>query len=378
MGLLVETDIPYGNACDIQLRHRNSKHVVEFEADPHGAPTALWFCLRILNDGSSRNETRTVLSLKNPDNLLGGNLPQAMRPVLKYAGGDWHRMEPGEKVERADGRFCARWEIDTPTEYADIAFCYPYGIPEVTRLVDDFSGYWKADTIGVSQGARPILRLSNGYGSTEEKRPGLYLLARQHSGETPGSWVMDGFLRKTAELGEKAPLIWAVPLTNIDGVEQGDYGKDNFPWDLNRAWGYPNMRYETQSFMADMRRWKERCDPQLCIDFHAPGGCETEGAYCFVPDPEKNPAMLEETMKWLDVVGGAAGEYAHDPFGIVARYKSRWETPGSGQWIREELGVATLCMETPYSIIHDIVMSRERYQELGARIAEAIADKLVS
>ena len=374
MNLVVSTDIPYGNACDVTLSRRHGMPVVEFEADPHGGPTALWFCLRIVADRTSSRAKNMLLCLKNPDNLLGGHDPASMCPVIRYAEGDWHRLPRGQREMLADGRYMAVWETSIPKEYADVAFCFPYGLPEVTKLVDDCTGYWSADTIGVSQGGRPLIRLSNGYGSTgDDRRPGFYFTARQHSGETPGSWVLDGLLRKAAEMGEAAPLIWAVPLTNIDGVEQGDYGKDNFPYDLNRAWGQPPMRYETQAFMSDMKRWKERCRPQLCIDFHAPGGCETEGAYCFMPDPETNPSLLAETTRWLGVVERAVGHHAHDPFGRVARYKSRWETPGISTWCRETLGVPILCMETPYSVIHDVVMTREEYREIGAAIALALA-----
>ena len=112
-------------------------------------------------------------------------------------------------------------------------------------MIQETGSFWRVDTIGVSQGGRPLLRLSNDYGRPKGERPGVFLMARQHSGEVSGAWVLDGVLRRFAELGEAAPLVWAIPLANIDSVEQGDYGKDNFPYDMNRAWGKLPMRHET-------------------------------------------------------------------------------------------------------------------------------------
>src|SRR5690606_24228363 len=102
--------------------------------------------------------------------------------------------------------------------FFDFAYCYPYGATELDALLAESNGYWRRDTFGVSPQGRPMVRLCNDYGHKENQRPGLYLLARQHSGETPGSWMLDGFLRRVAELGDAAPLVWAAPLTNIDGV----------------------------------------------------------------------------------------------------------------------------------------------------------------
>lgn len=132
----------------------------------------------------------------------------------------------------------------------------------------------------MSQNGNPLIRISNNYGKINGKKLGFYFIARQHSGETPGSWVLDGLLKYLAKMNCRDILVWEIPLSNIDGVLQGDYGNDNFPYDLNRAWRDPPMRHETLVFQRDINnRWKSRCKPTLILDFHAPGGTETDGAY---------------------------------------------------------------------------------------------------
>jgi predicted deacylase len=245
-------------------------------------------------------------------------------------------------------------------------------MPEVEALVAETGGAWRADTIGFSQGARPLVRLSNDPGAPGSDRPGLYVLARQHSGETPGSWVLDGFLRRLAEAGDAAPMVWAVPLANIDGVEGGDYGKDNFPYDLNRAWGPAPMRHETLVLQRDARRFADRCRPVAGLDFHAPGGCQTEGVYAYVPDPETEADAAAATRPWVAAFAEALGPGLAAPkFGVVARYASRWATPGFRRFAWSELGVPALTIETPYARCGRTVLTRDVYRDVGRRLADA-------
>ncbi len=287
------------------------------------------------------------------------------------------RLGAGTAEQLPDGRNRVAWIVGAPESFVDLAYCYPYGQPDVDALMRETNGYWRADVIGVSQGARPLVRLSNGSGEVGSKRPGLYLVARQHSGETPGSWVLDGFLRHVASLGQGAPLVWAVPLTNVDGVEGGDYGKDNFPYDLNRAWGTPPMRHEVLVFQRDMGRWKARCRPLLAIDFHAPGACETDGIYCYLADPARYPESHQAALAWTTAIKSAlTRQYAAEMFERVADYPSRWETPHFTTYCWAQHGVCGLGIETPYAMVGDLVLTRERYREAGARIAEGVVNGL--
>jgi hypothetical protein len=373
----VDTTIPHGNACDISIAVGEQRAEVGFAADPHGGPECLWFCFRLSRDETEVPTGEVRLVLKHPYNMLGGDPAQDMRPVIRYQDGDWTRLEAGTVEGLADGRSRVVWVIEEPLSYVDLAACYPYGVPDVEALIRETEGYWHADTIGVSQGARPLVRLSNNYGTAGDDRPGLYLVARQHAGETPGSWVLDGLLRYIASLGSDAPLVWAVPLANVDGVMGGDYGKDNFPYDLNRAWGTPPMRHEVLAIQRDIQRWKARCHPVLAIDFHAPGACETSGIYCYLPDPSRHPDRCQEALTWSTAIKSMLTErYAAQTFERVANYPSRWETPHFSTYCWTEHGVCGLGLETPYAMVGDLVLTRGHYREAGARAAVGIVKKL--
>jgi len=374
MAFEIDTDMLYGNAGDVSITENKEATEVSFAADPHGGPECLWFCFRLKQvEPVTRGKVRLVL--KHTYNMLGGGDPLAMRPVARYAAADWERLGVGTEEKLPDGRNLVSWLIDAPETFVDVAYCYPYGRPEVEALISDTNGYWRADTIGISQGGRPLIRLSNDYGQIDSDRPGLYLISRQHSAESSGSWVLDGFLRHIASIADKAPLVWSVPLTNIDGVEQGDYGKDNFPYDLNRAWGSPPMRHEVLVFQRDIQRWKKRCRPVTAIDFHAPGACEKNGIYCFIADPEEYPERHKAVSKWASPVRNAlAPEFAANPFCRVARYGSRWETPNFTAYCWSAHKIPGFTLENPYAMVGDILLTRERYQEAGKRIASGVME----
>ena len=374
-GIIVRTDIPFGNAANVRVLKDGAATEVRFTPDPHGGPECLWFCFRVCRPhpgGAALGRLRLVLEC--PETMLGGGNPVNFRPVFRPTGGDWERTDAPQLIELPDGRRQAVWTLDAAKPSLDFAFAFPYGRDELGRLIKQTGSYWRVDTIGVSQGGRPLLRLSNDYGKTKGERLGLYLMSRQHSAEVSGGWVLDGVLRRFAELGDAAPLVWAVPLGNIDGVEQGDYGKDNFPYDVNRAWGNPPMRHETLVFQQDMRRWAQRCRPLAGFDFHAPGASESDGIYAFLHASEKFPDVAKRAAEWAAAAGEALGPgFASAKFIRSGDYASRWNTPRFGGYCQEELRIPGVALETPYGIIQKTVMTREKYQEAGRRIADALA-----
>ena len=373
MAVTVDLRVPYANAGAVEVRPGPSagETTVAFTAAPHGGPEALWFCLR-LRAARGQRVGRLRLVLKHVYNLLGAGDPRRLWPVWRPARGDWERLPAGTPEHTPDGQGQAVWSLDVPAAFADVALCYPYGMPEVEALARETGGYWHADEIGLSQAGRPLVRLSNRYAAEKDPRPGFYFVARQHSGETPGSWVLDGLLRRLAALGDAAPTVWAVPLSNIDGVEGGDYGKDNFPYDLNRAWGQPPMRHETLVIQRDLRRWQGRCRPFVAMDFHAPGACENNGIYGFLPKADVYPAQYPVVARVAAAIRDALGPtYAADEFLRSVNYRSRWETPTFTSGLCA-MGIPALTFENPYGMARAVVFTREAYRDAGARMADAL------
>jgi hypothetical protein len=370
MPIELDDTFPAANACAVAVAERGGATDVHFAPDPHGGPECLWFHLRLrVRPPAPPGGLRLVL--RHAGNALGLNNPAGLRPVWRADGGDWQRLPPGQPHPLPDGRRDIAWNLDAPRREAELALCYPYGGAELDTLVAETGGYWQADEVGVSQGARPLVRLSNDYGREGDGRPGVYLIARQHAGETPGSWVLDGLLRQLAAAPDAAPRVWTVPLANIDGIEQGDYGKDNFPYDLNRAWGAAPMRHETLVVQRDLRRWRARCRPVAALDFHAPGGTESGGMYGYLPDPARLPEMHEAVRRLAeDLAAALTDRYAASDFARLADYPSRWTTPTFATFCCRQLAVPSFALETPYALAGRTLLTRRAYRDAGRRVAE--------
>ena len=376
MALHVQTDFPGGNACAVETLVADRIDIVRFAADPHSGTEALWFFFRVVEC----SERPVELVLTNVDSCLGdGSQWHTVRPVLRHAGGPWERMPAAELRHLDDGRHHAVWRVDPDYDSFEFALCYPYmiGDLEVTRATG--RDYWRLDTIGVTASGRLLPRMSNSYGVSENSTPGVYLIARQHAGETPGSWVLDGLLRRAAEVASANDLIiWAVPFANLDGVVDGDYGKDPFPHDLNRAWTIPPMRHEVAVIQGDMTRWSRRCRPALVVDLHAPGPTETDGAYFFLPRASQSEESIEAIRKV------AAAVLPSLPGGLVSQtpirqpdYPSRWSEEGVlNVHVWDAFNIPCISMETPYSSSRDILFTRDQYRRLGAGLLDGICSYL--
>ncbi|MBM4142256.1 MAG: hypothetical protein FJ225_01490 [Lentisphaerae bacterium] len=377
MALRVFTDIPGGNARGITVETAGEFPEITFVPAPQGGNETLWFCLRIKELQPGENAPAKVrLTLKHYGNLLGAGSPADCVPVYRPQGQGWHRAGSGQAVVLPDGQVSASWTIPYPAPATDVALCFPYDLSDVRTLLAKSKGYWKTDEIGLSREGRPLLRLSNDYGAPGGKRHGLYLVARQHAGETPGSWVLDGLLQHLSRQRRDPFLVWAVPLADADGVVRGDCGKDAFPCDLNRAWGTPPMRHETLVYQRDMARWSERCRPALGIDFHAPGAAESDGIYCHLPPPDKFPDAHRAAEKWANLICQELGpDYAAHDFKRAAAHAPDGETPSFTTFCAERLGLCALAIETPYGRIGGSVLTQKQYREAGERIARALTLK---
>ncbi len=360
---------PGMNIAAANIHDDGDFHVVEFTSSPKGCLARLWFYFGLINEGSGSHKPKTRLIMKNANTVLGGAAP--FQPVIKYRGRPWQRLSAGEKFIREDGYVNLHWEIDTPTDEAEIAFCFPYGEEEYKQLLADTRGFWHEDEIGVSGEGRPYFRLSNNYGSTTDRPRGVYLTARQHAMETSGAWVFDGLLRRLAEV--KCPLtVWAIPFVNLDGVMAGYYGKDSYPVDINRAWG-PNapMRPESQMISHDMKRhWQERVSPDsMVLDFHSPGS-GGKNVFLFARRELPPEWPVHEHFRQLEkLLGGYADPkfVKHADYKATAAWGDGWN---QGEFVVNSLKMPHASVETSYYEADQRTLEIADYQDIGRIFAD--------
>lgn len=75
-----------------------------------------------------------------------------------------------------------------------------------------------------------------------DNRKAIIIMARQHPGETQGSFVCEGVVQKLLSKGKQADFLiknyvfYVIPMVNPDGVVYGHYRTNLSGKDLNRKW----------------------------------------------------------------------------------------------------------------------------------------------
>lgn len=114
-----------------------------------------------------------------------------------------------------------------------------------------------------SKRGRPVPCFTIGKGKRK-----VILSARHHACEATGNYVLEGMLDEWL----KAPIadteILCVPFVDLDGVLDGDQGKERAPFDHNRDYRMeePSIYPET----AKIREYVEKNGCQYGFDFHSP------------------------------------------------------------------------------------------------------------
>lgn len=369
MSWMIDTSFAGANACSPSCDAAGGAPVASIAADARGGPEALWFRLRLRR--LAHDAPAPLFELRDPGLLLGAGDGTALRPALRVDGGGWTRLGAPQAVERGDGRRAVRWALPAAAAAIELALCRPYGQDDLDRLLGDCAGALRLDAIGTSAGGRPLPRVLNRAG--DPGRPGFYLIAGQHAGEMPGMWLLDGLLRRVAALGAAAPLVWAAPIADPDGVAAGAYGKDQYPVDLNRAWWTQARRLECAALMADLARWRARCAPALCLDLHAPGAAERDGVYAFAA---MGGAAAPGVDPWARRLGAAlAPRFAAERFVRGADYPTRFPLdthPSFTRWAAAQ-GLAGFSLETSYLGLGGADWDVDDWRAAGAAIADALA-----
>jgi murein tripeptide amidase MpaA len=107
----------------------------------------------------------------------------------------------------------------------------------------------------------------------------IWVLGRQHPGETMGSYFIEGFLRRlvaadstdsACAITMKEATILAVPHTNPDGGSRGHLRVNAAGANLNREWASPNA--STSPEVLCIRNEMDRLGCDLCLDIHGSEG----------------------------------------------------------------------------------------------------------
>ena len=193
--------------------------------------------------------------------------------------------------------------LDFIPEFDSIYFAYfaPFSYEQHLDLINSAQQSWLCtlETIGETTQGRPIdfLRI----GDDDTKKKNLWVIARQHPGETMAEWFMLGLIDRILDeedatsisLLEKANLYF-IPNMNIDGSIQGNLRVNAKGVNLNREWAKPSIEDSPEVYFVKEKMKEIGMDFNL--DVHGDEGLP----YNFISGIEGIPSFDKKLKKLTD------------------------------------------------------------------------------
>lgn len=208
------------------------------------------------------------------------------------------------------------------------AYFAPYDLTRVADVTARAAAHPEVavQPLGTTLDGRSLDRLVVGDPSRDV--PVLWIIARQHPGESMASWWMEGFLDRLLDDGDRLSLalrdqatLHVVPHMNPDGSFRGHLRTNAAGANLNREWAEPTLDGSPE--VLHTRDAMDATGVQLCLDVHG----DEALPYTFVSGAEGipgwTPSMAAQQKAFCD-----AYERANPAFQQVHGYPV--DAPGQG------------------------------------------------
>jgi murein tripeptide amidase MpaA len=180
----------------------------------------------------------------------------------------------------------------------------------------------------------------------------LWMIARQHPGESMASWWMEGAIDKLLAPGPvlDQAVVYLVPCMNPDGARRGHLRTNAYGIDLNRAWAAPDPQKSPEVFLVRQRMQATGMD--FCLDVHGDEGLP----HNFVAGFEGIPSITERQLGLLTGYTTALAQRTRD-FQTAKGYPK--SAPGKANlamctnWTAETFGCLSMTLEMPFKDASD-------------------------
>ena len=276
---------------------------------------------------------------------------------------------------------------DTPeTDAVHYAYFAPY---PMQRHADLVARCQAAEAVsltvpGFTALGRPIevLRFGEPAGPQPSRaKPSLWVIARQHPGETMAEWFMEGFLDRLLDREDgaatallRAAVIHAVPNMNPDGSALGNLRVNSTGTNLNREWESPSLEKSPEVF--HVRQMMQDSGIDLCLDAHGDEGLPYNFIAGFEGIAEASAEQLAVLNKFRDTLA-----WLNPDFQTEHGYPKA--TPGKGMkttstgYLAAYHAVVSMTLEMPFKDTAncpnpDVGWSPGRAKSLGRSTVEAL------
>jgi murein tripeptide amidase MpaA len=218
---------------------------------------------------------------------------EGYRAAASYDREDWFRL-PDTSYDNGELII----EVTPEQDSLYIAYFAPYSMERHGDLIADCLQYEgvSLDVIGTSIEGQALDCLTIGEGDKT-----IWVIGRQHPGESMAEWWMEGFLARLTDMDDpvtaamrKAVRFRIIPNMNPDGSCRGHLRTNYAGANLNREWGVSTLERspEVHHTIAAMDADK----PVLCLDVHG----DEALPYNFIAGAEGIPGYTDKQAADLD------------------------------------------------------------------------------
>jgi len=180
----------------------------------------------------------------------------------------------------------------------------------------------------------------------------VWIIARQHPGETMAEWFVEGMLDALLDPADafgrqllKECVLYVVPNMNPDGAFRGNLRTNAAGANLNREWNAPSMARSPEVFLVKNKMKETGCD--LFLDVHGDEGLP----YVFVAGsgalPTFTPEQAAQEKRFSDDFKTASPDF-QDVHGYgESPYTDEVLTMGSPH-VTHAFGCLSLTLELPF------------------------------
>jgi murein tripeptide amidase MpaA len=213
------------------------------------------------------------------------------------------------------------------------------------------------------------------------QRRKVWLIARQHPGETMAEWFVEGFLERLLDHSDSVArqllarcVFYVVPNMNPDGAVRGNLRTNAAGANLNREWLAPSMERSPEVFLVREKMLATGVD--CFLDAHGDEGLP----YNFVAGSEGNPgytpfiADLENRFKaaWM----GACPDF-QDTYNYGVDEPGQANLSLATNWVAQQFNCLAFTIEMPFKDNADwpdahVGWNGARSKKLGASVLQPL------
>ena len=337
-----------------------------------------WFYFRVTNTRGKKLRMKIL-------NAAGASYPEGWENYKTRASYD--KINWFVVPTNYDGQVLA---IEHTPAMNSIFYSYfaPYSYEQHLELINNvqFSPLCNYESIGQTIEGRDIDLLTIGKTDTGKKK--IWIIARQHPGESMASWFIEGFLNRIIDIDDPVSrsvlnkaVFYIIPFINPDGAIHGNLRANAAGVNLNREWANPDQEKSPEVYHILNKMDETGVDMNL--DIHGDEGLpynfisSIEG----IPSFDKRLKMLDDSFKkyWLTISPDFQVEH-----GYPKNEPGKANLNICAKQIGERFKCLSMTVEMPFidnANLPDTVYgwSPERSEKFGASVIDVIwriVDKL--